>query len=134
MSAAAILIEDTHWPLVVVGVCCGPQLERSALRRARMRWRSPEPRAAVLVIPGTGERAITAHDRLLRWLRRQSAETAACRMVAWVVPDDGVRNTLAALLAAHGGRAFGGPSRTFRTVADAFHWVQNLASREGTAR
>jgi hypothetical protein len=35
-----ILIEDTHWPLVVVGVCCGPRLEEACLDRARLRWRS----------------------------------------------------------------------------------------------
>jgi hypothetical protein len=38
-----VLIEDTHWPLVVVGVYQGDPVEPWTQRAARARWHLPEP-------------------------------------------------------------------------------------------
>lgn len=128
-----ILIEDTHWPLVVVGVCCGPRLDEACLDRARRRWRSREPRLAVFVVPGTGQCALCAHASLLRWLRRQALPAALCRTAAWVVPDEAVRASVALMLDLDDHLMFGGPTATFATVTDAFHWMRDIVRIEESA-
>lgn len=125
-----ILIEDTHWPLVVIGVCCGPRLDTGHLRRARERWRSLDPRSAVLVVPCHGERALSAHDSLLRWLDVQPAQTALCQSAAWVVPDEALRSTIRRLQRSRRHVAFGGPSATFASVAEALRWSCGVAGVE----
>jgi hypothetical protein len=128
-----ILIEDTHWPLVVVGVCCGPRLEEACLDRARLRWRSAEPRRAIFVVPGSGQCALCAHARLTRWLKRQSGPVALCRAAAWVVPDDAVRSSVALMLDVDSDLSIGGPAAAFSTVTAAFHWMRDLARVEESA-
>jgi hypothetical protein len=128
-----ILIEDTHWPLVVIGVCCGPRLDEAILDRARARWRSPEPRRALFVVPGFGQCALTAHAALRRWLTRQPLPAALCRSAAWVIPDDAVRASVALMLDLDGYAPFGGPAATFDTVTAAFAWMRDLARVEDSA-
>ena len=128
-----ILIEDTHWPLVVVGVCCGPRLDEASLDRARRRWRSAEPRRAMFVVPGTGQCALCAHAMLLRWLKRQPRLVSLCRNAAWVVPDDAVRASVALMLDVDPDLAFGGPSATFSTVTAAFRWMRDEVRVEESA-
>ncbi len=122
-----MLLEDTHWPLVVVGECCG-SVDCVALCRARARWQSLEPRLAVFVVPGDGVHALSSLDRTIRWLRTQPVESALCRLAAWVIPDDDVRGSVASLLDLHDDVAFGGSSATFRTVASALAWITNNAN------
>lgn len=122
MTPSGILIEDTHWPLVVVGVCCGPRLDRQSLARAQARWRSREPRAAILVVPCRGQMALAAHDALLRWLRLQPVQTALCYSAAWVIPDDALRAGVTLMQRVSGHLAFGGHVATFRDVAHALRW------------
>jgi hypothetical protein len=128
-----ILIEDTHWPLVVVGVCCGPRLDEACLDRARLRWRSREPRRAMFVVPGAGQCALCAHASLARWLKRQSLPVALCRSAAWIVPDDAVRASVALMLDVDSDLAFGGPAATFATVTSAFRWMHDMARVEESA-
>jgi hypothetical protein len=123
-----ILLEDTHWPLVVVGECPA-SMDRAALGRARARWRSLEPRLAVFVVPGSGLQALSSLDTLVRWLRRQPVEAALCRIVAWVIPDNDVRASVASLLDTHGHVAFGGSSATFPTVRAALNWITDTAAQ-----
>jgi hypothetical protein len=128
-----ILIEDTHWPLVVVGVCCGPRLEEACLDRGRLRWRSREPRRAMFVVPGSGQCALYAHARLTRWLTRQSLAVAFCRTAVWVVPDDAVRSSVALMLDLDSDLSFGGPVATFATVTAAFRWMGDMVRVEESA-
>jgi hypothetical protein len=128
-----ILIEDTHWPLVVVGVCCGPRLDEACLDRARLRWRSREPRRAMFVVPGSGQCALCAHGSLVRWLKRQSRAITKCRVAAWVIPDHAVRASVALMLDVDDDLVFGGPSAVFATVSAAFEWMRDLARFEESA-
>src|SRR6185369_6986307 len=122
-----ILLEDTHWPLVVVGEC-PRSVDCPGLCRARARWQSLEPRFAVFVVPGTGLQALSSLDTIVCWLRRQPVEAALCRTVAWVIPDNDVRSGVASLLDAHDHVAFNGASATFRTVAAALAWITDTAN------
>jgi hypothetical protein len=128
-----ILIEDTHWPLVVVGVCCGPRLDEACLDRARMRWQSREFRRALFVVPGSGPCALCAYELLTRWLKRESMPAALCRSAAWVIPDESVRASVNLMLDVDGHLMFSGPAATFATVAAAFGWMRELARREESA-
>jgi hypothetical protein len=122
-----IVLEDTHWPLVVVGECC-QSVDCATLARARARWRSLEPRLAVFVVPGAGLQALSSLDRIVGWLRRQPVEAALCRIVAWVIPDNDVRTSVVSLLDAHDHVAFSGASATFRTVDAALAWITDRAN------
>lgn len=121
-----ILIEDTHWPLVVVGVYEGAPVDPWTQRAASARWHSPELRFATLVVPGVGPAAISAHQVLLRWLRRHVSSSTPFAGAAWVIPDADVRGSVAALIDAHGGTAFGSPSAAFGSVSEALNWLRSL--------
>ena len=124
-----ILIEDTHWPLVVVGVYEGEPVDRWSQRGASARWHSPEPRLAALDVPGIGAAAVHKHHVLLRWLRRHVSSATPFVGAAWVIPDAQVRSDVAALLDAHDGTAFGSPSAVFASVAEALIWLRRVWSR-----
>jgi hypothetical protein len=118
-----ILIDDTLWPLVVVGVCRGAAVDPLTQRAARVRWRSPDPRLVTLVVPGVGIQAVDSHSRLVRWLKRHVSWSTPVSGSAWVIPDAAVRTTVNTLLNVYGGCAFGAPSSAFGTASEAIRWL-----------
>ncbi len=125
-----ILIEDTHWPLVVVGVHDGAFADALAQRVARLRWHLPQPRLVTIVVPGVGADAVQAHNLLVRWLKRHVSTATPLNGAAWVIPDAAVRAIVTTLIDVSGGRAFGAPSKVFRTVADALCWLRAVSQRD----
>jgi hypothetical protein len=126
-----ILIEASHWPLVVVG----DALRQVGLRDQRLaleRWHSRDLRLVTLVVPGSGTDAFESHDRLVRWLGEQMLTVASyCCGMAWVIPDAAVRGYVSSILASHDHFAFGCPSAVFSNIGDAFNWLTRTAACDG---
>lgn len=119
-----ILIEASHWPLVVVGESRSATIEAGARQTALTRWRSRDLRLVALVVPGVGDAAFDAHNQLVGWLGEQVLTLARyCRGLAWVIPDEAVRQHVASLLDTHDHFAYGCPCAVFPTVSGALGWL-----------
>ncbi|MGE3277871.1 MAG: hypothetical protein AB7O67_22380 [Vicinamibacterales bacterium] len=127
-----VIIEDSHWPLVVVGVADGPGTPIPDQAEALARFESDEPRLLTFVAGGMGAKALASLDELLRWVsaRRRGARGTAAAL-AWVIPDRVARAAVDSLLTLEGHRMLGCPAATFTTPHSALLWLRKLG--EGPA-
>jgi len=121
-----IVVDDSTWPLVVVRVRFAPSGEPSELNGVKRLLWATEPCALAVVVPGSGEQALILQEAAMQWFRRyELAITGHCRAIAWVVENDLLRTTIAALLRLQGNHAFGCPSRTVSTLSPAMEWLRD---------
>ncbi|MGE0041116.1 MAG: hypothetical protein AB7H88_05925 [Vicinamibacterales bacterium] len=128
-----VIIEDSHWPLVVVGVADGPGTPIPNQAQALARFESDEPRLLTLVAGGIGAKALASLDELLRWVaaRRRGGRGSAAAL-AWVIPDAMARAAVDSLLALEGHRMLGCPAATFTNPHSALHWLGKLGEGAGS--
>ena len=125
-----ILVDTTHWPLVVVGAVPGsiPAAEPSRMDDDRL-WSCGDVRLAV-VIRGDHQSASQAQEEVFRWLARHKERLWRCvYRVAWIFEDELMRRNSERWLSLVGDRMFRGESTTFKSVRSAISW---LAAEEPT--
>lgn len=120
-----ILVEATHWPLVVVGAL--PDSEDAQPPRMTTEegcvWRGGDLRLAV-VIAGDHSRAWIAQQEVFTWLRRNRGRIWRCvSRVAWIFEDELMRRNAERWLALVGDQLFRGDVTTFRSVRLAVSWL-----------
>jgi hypothetical protein len=120
--AAMILVERTHWPLVVVGSvpdgepAGAASLDDASLMAADRLW-------VVLVVAAIGARARMAQEALLEWLcEHRSILPPRVVRCAWVIEDDTLRSSAASWQALLG-PAFDVDAAMFGAVRPALRWL-----------
>ncbi|MGC4081006.1 MAG: hypothetical protein QM736_02575 [Vicinamibacterales bacterium] len=119
-----IVVEHTHWPLVVVGTV--PALDgtrNDAPTNTAHLWLSSDVRLAV-VIRGHRDGAQSAEAEVFAWLRAHRARLSRCvSRVAWIVEDDALRASVQLWLGLIGDCLFRADAMTFCTVRSAIAWL-----------
>jgi len=120
-----ILIETTHWPLVVVGAIPDTTRtddERCAVDEGRL-WSGRDLRLAVIV-RGEHAQAWAAQEEIFTWLCRHRDKLWNCvARVAWIYEDELMRRNAERWLTLVGDRLFRGDITTFRSVRSAVSWL-----------
>jgi hypothetical protein len=119
-----IVVESSHWPLVVVGAvpdACAP--DRGAIVEEGSLWASGDLRLAV-VIAGEHARARAAQEEVFAWLAwHRERLTRSVSRVAWVFEDETMRQSAERWLTLFGHRLFHGEVTAFRSVRSAIAWL-----------
>jgi hypothetical protein len=118
-----IVVEQTHWPLVVVGSvpdtepADDPALDEVTFSTADRLW-------VVLIVAGLGGRAREAQAAVVEWVCEHRALLNA-RVVrcAWVIEDDTLRSCAEAWQSLLGRRLFGADAATFPAFRPALQWL-----------
>lgn len=120
-----ILVETTHWPLVVVGAIpdsLGAGEPVATADEDRL-WSSGDVRLAV-VIRGDHACAWVAQEEVFKWLARHRERLWRCvYRVAWIFEDELMRRNAERWLSLVGDRLFRGEMTTFRSVRSAVSWL-----------
>jgi hypothetical protein len=130
-----IVIEATHWPLVVVGAvppAAGRPL--AATLDERGLWASADLRLAVVF---RGDHACTwmAQAEVFAWLGSYREQLWHCvSRAAWIFEDELMRRSAERWLTLVGDRLFRGEVMTFRTVRTAVSWLTCETSASGEIR
>lgn len=119
-----ILVEATHWPLVVVGaIPDSAESEPITVVDEDRLWSSGDVRLAV-VIRGDHGRAWMAQEEVFRWLGRRRDRLWRCVFrVAWIFEDELMRRNAERWLSLFGDRLFRGEVTTFGSVRSAVSWL-----------
>lgn len=120
-----ILVEATHWPLVVVGAVldAADPTDGSAWLEEDALWSGGDLRLAV-VIAGSQARAWKAQEEVFRWLTRHRERLSRCVFrVAWIFEDEPTRRSTERWLELVGDHLFRGEVTTFRSVQSAVSWL-----------
>jgi hypothetical protein len=119
-----IVVEHTHWPVVVVGSVpdAGESTGGSTLDDEG--WASADQLWMVLIVGGLGTRARASQDALVDWLCRHRSvlKRRAVRFV-WVIEDDTLRACADAWQSLVGNTLFGVDVATFPAVRPALRWL-----------
>lgn len=135
-----ILVEMTHWPLVVVGAVPDTRAEEPirAVDEDRL-WSSGDVRLAV-VIRGDHSHAWMGQQEVFKWLDRHRDRLWRCVFrVAWICEDEPMRRSAERWLSLVGDRLFRGDVTAFSSVRSAVSWLatdvpdQNESRSEGIA-
>jgi hypothetical protein len=120
-----ILVEATHWPLVIVGALPDwPDSEKrvEVVDEERL-WSGGDVRLAV-VIRGDHACAWIAQEEVFRWLSRYRERLWQCVFrVAWIFEDELMRRNAERWLSLVGDRLFRGEITTFCSVRSAVSWL-----------
>lgn len=120
-----ILIERTHWPLVVVGAVPNTPGHAPSSRASEddALWASEDLRLAV-VIRGDHARAWLAQVEVFAWLSDHRARLWRCASrVAWIFEDEPMRQSAERWLALVGDRLFRADTMTFCSARAAIAWL-----------
>lgn len=118
-----ILVETTHWPLVVVGAIPDSTGEPMTSVDEDRLWSSGDVRLAV-VIRGDYACAWVAQDEVFKWLARHRDRLWRCVFrVAWICEDELMRRSAERWLSLVGDRLFRGEVTTFSSVRSAVSWL-----------
>lgn len=119
-----ILVETTHWPLVVVGAIPDSSGGEQTARVDEDRlWSTGDVRLAV-VIRGDHACAWVAQEEVFKWLGRHRDRLWRCvYRAAWVFEDELMRRNAERWLSLVGNRLFRGEVTTFRSVRSAVSWL-----------
>ncbi len=120
-----ILIEQTHWPLIVVGTIPESSTEPvPAPADPEHLWDSENLRLAV-VIRGDHAGACLAQAEVFAWLAAHRARLWRCvTRVAWIFEDEPMRRSAERWLALVGDRLFRADTMTFRSARAAIAWLE----------
>jgi len=124
-----ILVEQSYWPLVVVGALEEPLSAETRVDSDESGlWASDDLRLAV-VIPGDLTRACSAQAEVFDWLEchREALWRCASR-VAWIFENEALRRSAERWLALAGDRLFRDEVLTFRNVRSAVVWLSSDAT------
>lgn len=119
-----ILIEQTHWPLVVVGTLPARTEDSGGTPSSpECRWDSEDLRLAV-VIRGDHACAWLAQAEVFAWLGAHRARLMRCvSHVAWIFEDEPMRRSAERWLGLIGDRLFRADTMTFRSARAAIAWL-----------
>lgn len=127
-----VLIEDTFWPLVVVGVRGGSDTSRV---HPDCQWRPLRvgvPLLLALIVPGIGTRGHKALKELSEWLREHGAVIHhRVARVAWIIEDGSLRRYAASVLTAAQCSA---AVATFATPTSAIPWLVDAHQSPSASR
>jgi hypothetical protein len=119
-----IVIEQTHWPLVVVGAL--PEAEGDhdvPPTNPEPLWGSEDLRLAV-VIRGEHATACVAQAEVFAWLSAHRMRLLRCvSRVAWIFEDEAMRRSAERWLTLVGDRVFRADTMTFRSAGAAIAWL-----------
>jgi hypothetical protein len=119
-----ILVETTHWPLVMVGAVPGSPNGAEPLDIDEHRlWFCGDVRLAV-IIRGDQRSAWAAQEEVFAWLMRHRERLWRCvYRAAWIFEDELMRRNAEQWLSLVGDRIFRGEITTFRSVRSAISWL-----------
>lgn len=119
-----ILVETTHWPLVVVGAIPDSSAgEQTTTVDEDRLWSTGDVRLAV-VIRGDHACAWVAQEEVFKWLGRHRERLWRCvYRAAWMFEDELMRRNAERWLSLFGDRLFRGEVTTFRSVRSAVSWL-----------
>jgi hypothetical protein len=118
-----IVVERTHWPLVVVGSVPDSEraddvvLDEATLVASDRLW-------VVLIVAGLGGCAREAQAALVEWVcEHRAVLTARVVRCAWVIEDDTLRSCAEAWQSLLGPTLFGADAATFPAFRPALRWL-----------